>query len=128
MTLLDCRRTPFGATLPPLTTTSLDFRSAFCAQAHCADAAFEQTLFRRALYWHARPLVWLIRRLEPEFFGEDVGFIRWLGGARSLAEAEEDIYRFGHDNQVRRRWLRTGLRLHLSPRRLQRLASGCMAF
>lgn len=41
-----------------------------------------------------------------------------MGADDSLAEIEEDIRRFSYDIEVRRRWLRTGLRLHLNPTRL----------
>ena len=105
----------------------MTFQSAFCAYAGCAESAFERTLFRRALYRHALPLASLIRYLSPDFFRADLELIRWVGADDSLAEIEEDIRRFSYDIEVRRRWLRTGLRLHLNPTRLRNLARRCMA-
>lgn len=118
---------PSAPSLNPEVTTSTDFRSGFCAQMCCADSAFERALFWRGLYRHAMPLAFLLRLTAPRFFREDLEFIRWVGGAGSLAEVEEDIERFRYGNRVRAHWLRTGCRIHLNPRRVWALACRCLA-
>lgn len=111
----------------PVAIEPTDFRTAFCREARCADAAFERTLFRSGLYRHARPLAWLIQRLSPRFFREDLDFIRWVGCARSLREVMDGIEQFQYTNRVCAHWPRTGLRLHLDPGRLRRLALNSMS-
>jgi hypothetical protein len=105
----------------------LNFRTAFCAQNHCADSAFEGALFWRCLHRHAVPLAFFIRLLAPAFFRDDDEFIRYLGGDESLQEIAEDIDRFQYWTRVRRHWLRTGFRIHLDPLRVAALARRCLA-
>ena len=106
--------------------TGPNFRTEFCRHTGSSDSAFERSLFWRGLYWHAIPFAFLIRLVAPRFFRDDFDFIRYLGDDASMVEVNEDIDRFEYGNRVRRHWLRTGLRLHLSPARIAALASNCL--
>ena len=106
--------------------TRPNFRTAFCQRTGSNDSAFERALFWRGLYWHAIPFAFFIRLLAPHFFRDDFDFIRYLGADASMEEVEEDIDRFEYGNRIRRHWLRTGLRLHLSSARIAALASSCL--
>lgn len=104
-----------------------NFRTAFCAHARCADAAFERTLFWQGLYRHAVPLALLIRWFAPNFFRPDEEFIRFVGADASLAEVEEDMERFEYGNRVQPHWLRTGLLIRVNQARIAALARTCLA-
>ncbi len=104
----------------------MTFQNAFCTRTRCGEAGFEKTLFRRAVYPHALLLAWLIRRVAPGFFKEDMEFIRWLGGQSSFSRIREDIRRYRHETRFQRHWLRKRLRLSLDPDRLKEVARTCM--
>lgn len=110
-----------------IVTEPRTFRVAFCARAQCEDSAFEGTLFWRGLYRHAVPLAFLIRCVAPRFFRDDDELIRQLGRDRSIEEIADDIEHFEYGNRVRPHWLRTGLRIHLNPQRIEALARRCLA-
>jgi hypothetical protein len=92
----------------------------------CADASFERALFWRGLYRHAIPLAVFIRWFNPEFFHDDDELIHRLGRDTTMDEVRDDLEHFEYGNRVRRHWLRTGLCIHVSPKRLARLANRCM--
>lgn len=102
------------------------FRALFCARHRCRDHAYERALFWRGLYPHAVPLAALIRLFAPDFFHDDRALIADLGRDLTMEEVADDLDRFEYGNRVRRHWLRTGFRIHLSSHRVARLARMCL--
>lgn len=94
----------------------------FCQRFHCAADEFEERAFRKCLYWHARLLAPLLRRLQPHFFDKDFQFIRYLGATTDWEEACTDVNNFYLVNAGKRSFARTDLRLRVSGRKASRLA------
>lgn len=107
-------------------TKPSSFRTAYCQRVRCEESSFEGALFWRGLYRHAVPIAVVIRAFSRDFFRDDLQFIRHVGSDSSMAEIAEDVERFEYGNRVRRHWLRTGLRIHLSPARIRKLAAKCL--
>jgi hypothetical protein len=57
-----------------------NFQVLVCQRFHCPTSEYEERVFRKCLYWHARLLAPVVRRLKSDFFTEDFKFIRYLGG------------------------------------------------
>jgi hypothetical protein len=79
-------------------------------------------MFRKCLYWHARWLAPLVRRLKPDFFAEDFKFIRYLGSSIGLREAGADLLNFRDANLGKPSFWRTTLKICVSGRKAGRLA------
>ena len=120
------RAVPTGAVSVPVTAPPDCFRSAFCARYRRSDSDFERAIFWRALHRHAVPLALLLRWISPGFFQPDTEFIRWLAGARNLADAHGDLANFEYKNHVAPHWLRTGFSIRLSASRIEALARECL--
>jgi len=99
------------------------FQEAFCARYRCPAAQFPDRAFRRCLYPHAVPLALVLRRLAPAFFREDLQLIQQLGLDQDLEEVDAALSDFQYVNRARRHWLRTGLKIRLSGRRVRELAA-----
>ncbi len=78
-------------------------------------------MFRKCLYWHARWLVPVVRKLKPDFFAEDYKFIRYLGAATGVRDADVDVLNFRDVNLGNSGFWRTDLRIRVSGRRASRL-------
>jgi hypothetical protein len=74
------------------------------------------------LYWHAKLLAPLLRRLNPDFFADDFRFIRYLGESTGVRDAEVDVMNFHDLNVGNPSFWRTGLRFRVSGRKAGRLA------
>jgi hypothetical protein len=77
---------------------------------------------RECLYPRARVVAPLVRRLWPDFFEEDLTFIRYLGTAKGLGEAQAESRTFQDENQVAGGFLRVRLKMRVSGRKATRLA------
>jgi len=99
------------------------FQEAFCARFHCPAAQFHERAFRRCLYSHAVPIAPVLRRLAPAFFREDLQLIQQIGLDRDLEEVDAALSDFQYVNRARQHWLRTGLKIRLSGRRVRELAA-----
>ena len=104
------------------TVPAHQFRSLFCRRFDCSDAQYEERAFRKCLYWHAKFLFPLWRRLRLEFFVEDFNFIRYLGEATRMQEVRADAADFREANLARRNFWRTTLRIRVSGRKATRFA------
>lgn len=93
------------------------FRERYCQSLGLSLDQFEPHLFRRGLYWHARPLVPLLR-LIPDYFSADHEFVRSVGDIRSrrFFHAEAGEY---HMDTANRGILRRFLRLRVSAERVR---------
>ncbi len=98
------------------------FQLLFCQRFHCPLSEYEDRAFRKCLYWHARMLAPVVRRLKPDFFAEDFKFIRYLGASTSVGEAGMDLLRFRDVNRGRPSFWRTSLRIRVSALKASRLA------
>ncbi len=99
------------------------FRERYCRQWGLRPDEFEEHLFRRALYLHARLLRPLLE-LADGYFGPDREFLRAVGDLRSrrLFHGEAAEY---HALSDRRRVLRRWLRLRVSAERTRVLMEAC---
>ena len=94
----------------------------FCERQDCTAAQFENQIFWRCLYPHAVPLAWVLKKLNPSFFMDDRTLIQQLGFDRDLDEVDANLRDFQYVNNARRHWLRTGLKIRVSGRRVASLA------
>jgi len=94
----------------------------FCQRFQCPASEFEARAFKKCLYWHARLLAPMMRRLKPDFFAEDFKFIGYLGASTGLREIDVDLMNFRDVNLGRPSSWRTTLKLRVSGRKAGRLA------
>ncbi len=99
-----------------------EFQQLFCDRFGCQLTDYEEQMFRRCLYWHAKLIAPLLRRLKADFFAEDLKFVRYLGASTALREISQDLMTFRDANLARRSFWRTVLRLRVSGRKAARLA------
>jgi hypothetical protein len=97
-------------------------QSLFCQRFNCPLSEYEERAFKKCLYWRARLLAPLVRRLDPEFFAADRRFIRYLGAATDLREANVDALNFQSSNRAHPSLWRTGLKIRVSGRKATMLA------
>jgi hypothetical protein len=105
---------------PPIPPT---LRERYCRRWDLRPDEFEEHLFRRGLYLHARVARPVLDLLEG-YFGPDREFIRAVGNLRSrrLFHGEAAEY---HALSDRRRVLRRWLRLRVSAERTRLLMEAC---
>ena len=84
-------------------------------------------MFRECLYWHARFLAPVLRRLNPDFFAQDFKFIRYLGTSTGLREAGVDLRNFRDVNLGKPSFWRTSLKIRVSGRKASKLAQQLFA-
>lgn len=96
-------------------------KSIFCRQFNCPPSEYEDRIFKKLLYRHARPLAGLVRKLNPDFFKEDIKFLHYLGEAEDYFEAAASIADFRGANVSRGHNLRRFLRIRVSGRLAGRL-------
>lgn len=99
-----------------------DFQTLFCQRFKCTPSQFEERAFHKLLYWHAKPLAPLLRRLNPNFFKDDVHFVSYLGAATSVREVQANAADFKDTIISRRSFLRTSLRIRISGMKAIKLA------
>ena len=99
----------------------LPFKSLFCEKFGYPPAGYEERAFRRFLYWHARFLAPVIRKISPDFFFEDFKFIRYLGDSLGVRDASVDIRNYSDVNRRKVEFLRTGLKIRVSGQKASRL-------
>ena len=118
-----CNRLEYaGCRCHPLGVLQQPFNALFCDRFHCPTASYEERAFRKCLYWHARLLAAGFRKVRPDFFAEDLKFIRNLGAATGLREAGAEAQDFHQANRARPSFFRTSLRIRVSGRKATRLA------
>ena len=104
-----------------------NFQLLVCQRFHCPTSEYEERVFRKCLYWHARLLAPVVRRLNPDFFTEDFKFIRYLGESTSLRETNADLMNFRDANLGKPSFWRTTLKIRVSGRKANRLAQRLFA-
>jgi hypothetical protein len=98
------------------------FRELFCTRFGCLPDAFEKRAFGTLLYGHAKIIGAILRRLKPEMFADDFKFIRDLGQATDLREANISAADFQDGNLARRRFFRVKLKIRVSGGKASELA------
>jgi len=94
------------------------FRAAFCAWFACPLEEYERRAFRYGLFRHAVPLAWLIYRMRPRFFAEDMDFIREIGGTTDAKMFINELNYFYGRNVREKSWLRKYGHIRVSSDRL----------
>ena len=94
----------------------------FSREFECPISEYEQRAFRELLYWHARPVAGLVRKIRPGFFADDFNFIRCLGETTSLREVKATAAEFRDATVARHNFWRTRLKIRVSGRIATRLA------
>ncbi len=97
----------------------ITFAEKFCAQRHLAPEKYEAAVLRLTLHAPARVLRPVLA-LVPDYFVADREFVRGVGRIRLLREFEGEAFDYAHD-PLNRGWLRRGLRLRVSTRKMRRL-------
>lgn len=104
-----------------------EFQLLVCQRFNCPTSEYEDRVFRECLYWHARLLAPVVRRLKPEFFAEDFKFIRYLGASTGLREVGADLMNFRDANSGESSFWRTVLKIRVSGRKAGRFAQQLFA-
>jgi len=86
----------------------------FCKRLNCSSTEYENRVFQVLLYGHAKFIAPTLRRLRPGFFAEDFRFIRDLGAATDLREANASAADFQDRNGARRSFWRSRLKIRVS--------------
>jgi hypothetical protein len=98
------------------------FKTAFCERFSCSSEEFSDAVFRKCLYRHAAPLVTALGQSHSQLFEEDRRAIEQFGMSTTLDEVRDVLEDFQYVNLTNKHWLRTGLNLRVSGRRLYTLA------
>src|SRR5258708_33532548 len=101
-----------------------EFRFLFCERFNCFPSEYAERAFRECSYWHARLLAPVLLQVKPKFFAEDFKFIRYLGEATDVREANANAADFQDANFARSWSWRRRLKLRVSGRKATRLAYG----
>ena len=96
--------------------------SLFCERYACPPDEYGERAFRRCLYWHARLLAPVVRKLSPGFFSEDLKFIQELGLASDWRGARSEVLSFQEENKAHGGFWRNGLRIRVSGRKAAAMA------
>ncbi len=110
---------PEGGSTGMVTT----FKEAACAYFRCSDEQYEVRIFWHCLYRHAIPFAWLIRRICPRFFHQDLVLIHDLERATSARAVREEVIGFLSLNRMARKTIRNRFRLRISGKKVIKLAS-----
>jgi hypothetical protein len=94
------------------------FEVLFCRMKGCPSSEFQRRVFRKTLARHAVPFAGILRRCDPDFFREDMEFIRDVGAAVSRDEVVGELNRFFGRNLRDRNWVRRVFGLRVSGMRL----------
>lgn len=106
---------------PGTGTGPKSFKAAYCDHFRCPPERYEDEVFWRCLFRHALPLAFLIRRLNPGFFTEDMDLIREVGATTTHLLFKNEINYFFGRNLRDKSWLRKTFRIRVSGNRLIRL-------
>lgn len=103
-----------------------EFSKLYCERHGIESSDYLSTVFKRALYPHARPLVWLLQWISPNYFRADYDFIHDVGRIKGFKDYELAVEEFvGHPGN-RDNPLRTILRIRVGSGRLRRVVRATM--
>jgi len=98
------------------------FERLFCERFGCLSTQYENRVFRELLYGRAKIVAPVLRGLKSNCFAEDLKFIRYLGQATDLQEANACIADFQDSNNVSRNFWRSRVKIRMSGRKATELA------
>lgn len=98
-----------------------EFSGLYCELQGIDKSDYLRTVFRQALYPHARPWVWLLQQIAPNFFRADYDFIYDVGRLRNFKDYELAVEEFVAHPANRDNPLRTLLRIRVGAGRLRRI-------
>jgi len=104
-----------------------DFRQLCLAISGVKPGDFERWLFRRCLFRHALPFAGLLRRWKPNFFREDLDFVREAGSCHNTRELISELNRFYGRNARDGSFLRTRLLFRVSGKQVLRIYRDLLA-
>ena len=110
---------PTSETKPP--PAPQEFKALFCELQHCPPAEYEERAFHICLYWRARILAPLIRKLWPGYFDRDFALIRFLANTPGRRDAMNELAAFQEANNSRGSFARKTLRIRISARKTSQL-------
>jgi hypothetical protein len=96
-------------------------KAIYCERHHCAPEQFLSRVFRRCLYPHAIPAAYLLGWVQARLFDEDRRAIEQFGMSITFQQVRAVVEDLRYVNRTNQHWLRTGLRIRLSGRRLYEL-------
>ena len=99
-----------------------DLRTLFCEQLGCPAAEYEERIFSACLYRHAALVAKMARFLKTQLFETDFMMLRYLGDATSPQAVTAELAAFQDGNRACPNFLRNGLKIRISGRRVARLA------
>lgn len=103
-----------------------EFSRLYCELHGIEPGDYLLTLFRQALYPHARPLAWLLQQLSPNYFHADYDFIHDVGRIKRFEDYELAVEEYVSHPANRDNPLRTRLKLRVGSGRLRRIVRGTM--
>ena len=98
-----------------------DFRQLFSSEHNCKPGEFEKRVFRMCLFPHALPFAGILRRINANFFREDLDLLRELATAKNTDEVICELNRFYGRNRRDKNRIRTDLFFRISGKRVLRL-------
>jgi len=98
----------------------------YCRARRIRPADYGRTLFREALYPHARPLAGLLAWLDRRHFAADHEFVQAIGHIRSVGDFALPMGAY-IEHPANRDFLRRRLRLRISTRRVLDLVRAAFA-
>jgi hypothetical protein len=104
-------------------TREFKFKFLFCERVNCPPSEYETRAFKECLYWHARLLAPVLQRVKADWFGKDFKFIRYLGEATDVREANAEAAGFHDANFASRDFCRSRLKIRVSGRKATTLAN-----
>lgn len=99
-----------------------DFAARFCQQYEVRPEAYAEAMLRRCLHRRTRPFVWVLRRIDPEYFQPDFELIRSIGKLTHAHTWQEDAAEY-QSHPRNKGFLRRRLRLRVSVQRVTRLVN-----
>jgi hypothetical protein len=100
-----------------------DLRTLFCERFACPPSQFEKRALSKCLYFHARLLAPLLRWLNPNYFERDLRFIHYFGNAKDWPEVSAEVLALRYQDLLHPRFSRNALRLRVSGRKANKLAT-----
>lgn len=97
------------------------FNEAFCEQFACAPERFEQELFWRGLFLHAKLFALLFWSRRETFFREDFDLIREIAFVSCPEIFISELNRFRGRNLRDKNWIRKTFSIRLSGKKLVKL-------
>lgn len=108
--------------LYPSSMEPRSFKLLFCQRFACPAEQYEGRALRELLYQHAKPIAPVLQFINPKAFAKDLLFLRDLGEATDLQEANQSAAEFQDSNGSNREIWRSLLRIRVSGLKGVRLA------